>query len=120
MATDVGGGTSYSMLRTLGEGYKVLQLGHQNLPALQAFYMASLGNARALQLEGTIGDFLPGREADAIVLDARSTEAMAHRMERISGLEEELFLLMTLGDDRSVAATYVAGELAWERPRSSS
>ena len=117
LATDVGGGTSYSLLRTLGEGYKVLQLGNQNLPALQAFYMATLGNARALQLEGTIGDFLPGREADVIVLDAGATEAMAHRMETISSLEEELFLLMTLGDDRSIAATYVAGELAWERPK---
>lgn len=120
LATDVGGGTSYSMLRTMSEGYKVLQLGHQNLPALEAFYMASLGNARALQLDGTIGDFRPGREADAIVLNARATEAMAHRMERVSSLEEELFLLMTLGDDRSIAATYVAGELAWERPRASS
>ena len=104
------------MLRTLGEGYKVLQLGRQNLPALQAFYMASLGNARALQLEGTIGDFRPGREADVVVLDARATEAMAHRMETVDSLEEELFLLMILGDDRSIAATYVAGDLAWQRP----
>ncbi|HEY9536739.1 MAG TPA: guanine deaminase [Kiloniellaceae bacterium] len=111
LATDVGGGTSYSMLRTLGEGYKVLQLQDQNLPALQGFYWLTLGNARALGLDDRIGSLEAGREADIVVLDARATPAMAHRAERVETLEEELFLLMTLGDDRAVRATYVAGEL---------
>ena len=111
LATDVGGGTSYSMLRTAAEAYKVLQLRHQNLPALQAFYLMTLGNARALSLEGRIGQLAPGVEADLVVLDARATPAMAHRMDSVEGdLAEELFVLMTLGDDRAVRATYVAGE----------
>ena len=73
LATDVGGGTSYSMLRTAAEAYKVLQLRRQNLPALDAFYLMTLGNARALSLEDRIGSLEPGREADLVVLDARAT-----------------------------------------------
>ncbi|MEO1249940.1 MAG: amidohydrolase family protein, partial [Pseudomonadota bacterium] len=110
MATDVGGGTSYSMLRTAAEGYKVLQLKGTNLPALEAFYMITLGNARTLGLDDRIGSLAPGRYADIAVLDSRATPAMAHRAETVEGsLEEELFILMTLGDDRAVRATYVAG-----------
>ena len=111
LATDVGGGTSYSMLRTAAEAYKVLQLRRQNLPALDAFYLMTLGNARGLGLDDRIGALAPGYEADLVVLDACATPAMAHRMETIAGdLGEELFVLMTMGDDRSVRATYVAGE----------
>lgn len=110
LATDVGGGTSYSMLRTAAEAYKVLQLRRQNLPAFDAFYLMTLGNARALGLDDRIGALEAGREADLVVLDARATPAMAHRMATCRTLAEELFILMTLGDDRSVRATYVAGE----------
>lgn len=110
LATDVGGGTSYSMLRTAGEGYKVLQLRGQNLSALAAFDLMTRANAAALGLEGEIGVLEPGRWADLVVLDARATPAMRHRMETVRGdLEEELFVLMTMGDDRAVAATYVRG-----------
>ena len=110
LATDVGGGTSYSMLRTAAEGYKVLQLQRQSWPALSAFHMMTRGNAQALGLGDRIGRIEPGLEADLVVLDARATPAMAHRMESVDGsLEEELFALMTMGDDRAVAATYVAG-----------
>ncbi len=115
LATDVGGGTSYSMLQTLAEGYKVLQLQGQNLPALLGFYWLTLGNARALGFDDRIGALAPGREADIVVLDARATPAMAHRAERLASLEEELFLLMTLGDDRAVRATYVAGRRVSEK-----
>ena len=109
VATDVGGGTSYSMLRTLAEGYKVLQLRGQNLPALDAFYRVTLGNARALDLEGVVGGFSVGTEADIVVLDSRATPAMAHRMKTVERLEDELFVLMTLGDERAVRETYVMG-----------
>ena len=113
LATDIGGGTSYSMLRTAAEGYKVLQLQGQSWPALHAFYLMTRGNAGALGLDDRIGSLEVGREADVVVLDARATPAMAHRMEAVDGnLFEELFVLLTLGDDRAVAATYVAGELA--------
>lgn len=117
LATDVGGGTSYSMLRTAAEAYKVLQLRGQNLPALDGFYMMTLGNARALSLEHLIGSFAPGREADVVVLDPNATPAMRHRMERIEGdLAETLFVLMTMGDDRAIRATYIQGEPALVSP----
>ena len=110
LATDVGGGTSYSMLRTAAEGYKVLQMNGQSWPAAQAFYQMTLGNARALSLDDRIGAIEAGMEADLVVLDARATPAMAHRMEAANGdLEVELFALITMGDDRSVRQTYVAG-----------
>ncbi len=113
LATDVGGGTSYSMLQTANEAYKVLQLRRQSWPAWQAFYQLTLGNARALGLEDRIGALEAGLEADLVVLDSGATPAMAHRMESVDGdLAEELFVLMTMGDDRSVAQTYVAGERA--------
>jgi guanine deaminase len=110
LATDVGGGTSYSMLRTAAEAYKVMQLRGQNLPALAAFDLMTRGNAAALGLEQEIGAIAPGAFADLVVLDARATPAMAHRMEVARDLEEELFVLMTLGDDRAVRQTYLAGE----------
>ena len=112
LATDVGGGTSYSMLRTAAEAYKVMQLQGQNLPALAAFDLMTRGNAAALGLESEIGSIVPGAFADLVVLDARATPAMAHRMGTIRDLEEELFVLMTMGDDRAVRQTYVAGRPA--------
>ena len=110
LATDIGGGTSYSMLRTASEAYKVLQLRGQSFPAAQAFRLITRGNAEALDLADRIGSIETGREADLVVLDARATPAMAHRMAAVDGdLEAELFVLMMMGDDRAVAATYVAG-----------
>jgi guanine deaminase len=112
LATDVGGGTSYSMLRTAAEAYKVMQLQGQNLPALAAFDLMTRANAAALGLDNEIGTIAPGAFADLVVLDARATPAMAHRMEVTRDLEEELFVLMTMGDDRAVRQTYIAGEPA--------
>lgn len=112
VATDIGGGTSFSMLRTLDEGYKVLQLRGQRLTPLNSFYMMTLGNARSLSLEGTIGAIAPGNAADLVVLDAGATPAMALRLATASSLVEELFLLQTLGDDRAIAEVYVAGARA--------
>ena len=112
VATDIGGGTSYSMLRTLDEGYKILQLRGQRLNPYASFYMATLGNARSLSLEGTIGAVALGNAADLVVLNAAATPAMAMRMATVSSLAEELFLLQTMGDDRSVAEVYVAGARA--------
>jgi guanine deaminase len=110
LATDVGGGTSYSLLQTANEAYKVLQMNGQSWPALQAFYQLTLGNARALGLEDRIGAIAPGFEADLVVLDSRATPAMAHRMEAVhDDLAEELFVLMMMGDDRAIRETYVAG-----------
>lgn len=113
IGTDVGGGTSFSMLRTLAESYKVAQLARQRLSPLSAFYLATLGGARALGLDDRLGNFAPGKPADFVVLDPAATPLMARRMERARGLVEELFVLMMLGDDRAVHATYVMGEPAW-------
>ncbi len=111
LGTDVGGGTSYSMLRTAAEAYKVMQLQGQNLPALEAFHMITCGNAHALSLGDKIGRLAPGYEADIVVLDPTATPTMRHRMETAAGnLPETLFVLMTLGDDRAIHRTYVAGD----------
>ncbi len=109
VATDIGGGTNFSMLRTLDEGYKVLQLRAQRLNPLQSFYMMTLGNARALSMEDRIGTLDEGTEADIVVLDSSATTAMRLRMAAGATLAQELFLLQTLGDDRAVVETYVAG-----------
>lgn len=109
IATDVGGGTSYSMLRTLDEGYKVLQMQRQRQHPLTSFYWATRGNAEALSLADRIGTLETGTDADVVVLDARATPPMALRMETAETLSEELFVLQTLGDDRSVVETYAAG-----------
>ncbi len=112
VATDIGGGTSFGMLETMAEAYKVLQLRGQRLTPLNSFYMMTLGNARALSLDGTIGAIAPGNAADLVVLDSRSTPSMALRMQTVETLVEELFVLQTLGDDRAVAEVYVAGAKA--------
>ncbi|OJH44132.1 guanine deaminase [Paracoccus sp. SM22M-07] len=109
IATDVGGGTSYSMLQTLNEGYKILQMRGQKLHPLSAFHWATRGNAMALGMDDSIGTLRPGSAADLVVLDARATPAMDLRMERAQTLAEELFILQIMGDDRAVAQTYVAG-----------
>ena len=116
MGTDVGGGTSYSMLRTLSEAYKVSQLKRQRLSPWRAFYLATLGGARALRLDGEIGNFAPGKEADFVVLRLASTPMLERRMRAASTFAEKLFALMMLGDDRAVAATYILGAPAYRRP----
>jgi guanine deaminase len=109
VATDVGAGTSFSMLETLDEAYKVLHLQGQRLSPLNSFYMMTLGNARALDLAHRIGSLHVGADADIVVLDSRAKPAMELRMQVTSSLAEELFILQTMGDDRSVAEVYVAG-----------
>ncbi len=115
IATDVGGGTAFSMLRTMNETHKVARMGGTHLPALRMFYLATLGGARSMRLEGTIGNFVAGAEADFIVLDPQATPLLARRTQRADSLEELLFALAILGDDRTVAATYAAGRLVHRR-----
>ncbi len=110
LGTDVGGGTSLSMLRTAAEAYKVLHLQQHTLPATRALYLATLGAAEALYLDDKIGNFLPGKEADFIVLDPDGTNLTARRTAATTTIEEELFALLTLADDRNVAATFVRGK----------
>lgn len=109
LATDIGGGTSYSMLQTMGETYKVQMLLGRKLKAAELFFMSTLGNARALRIDGETGSLGVGKFADIIVLNPKATAVMAARHELSNSIEDVLFALALLGDDRSVAATYVAG-----------
>jgi len=110
VATDVGAGTSFSMLETMDEAYKVLHLQGQRLTPLNSFYRMTRGNAVALGLEQEIGSLEPGVTADIVVLDSRAKSAMEYRMRTARSLIEELFILQTMGDDRCVAEVYVAGK----------
>ncbi|MDQ0469720.1 guanine deaminase [Labrys wisconsinensis] len=120
LGTDVGGGTSLSQLQTLNEAYKVAALnatagrGEKLRPA-QAFYLATRGGAEALALEDTIGSLAPGCEADIVVLDLKASPLVAFRLQAAPTIEDKLFALMTLADERTVRATYVAGEKAYDR-----
>jgi len=115
VATDVGGGTSFSMLQTLNEAYKICQLKDYSLDARQAFYMMTLGNAKTLQLDDKIGNFEAGKEADFVVVDLASTALMERKQSKCKTLDEVLFSLMMLGDDRAISETHVAGKLAYKK-----
>ena len=115
LATDVGAGTSFSLLRTASEAYKVAQLQGQSLSAFQLFFLMTLGGARSLHLEDYIGNFNPGKEADLVVWNSRSTPLMAFRNPEampltLEDLHDRLFSLILMGDDRSVEAVYVMGD----------
>ncbi len=112
LATDVGGGTSMSMLRTMSEAYKMLHLQGQSLPASRALYLATLGAAKALYLDEFVGNFEPGKEADFVVLDPEGSQITARRAAAAETLDELLFSLIFLGDDRNIAATYVMGRIS--------
>ncbi len=109
IATDVGAGTSLSMIATLGEAYKVCQLQGYSLSPHEAFAMATIGNAKSLHLDHVVGNLAPGKEADFIVIDPTSNPLLARRKASLDNIEDELFLYMTMGDDRLIAETWVAG-----------
>lgn len=115
LGTDVGAGTSFSMLQTMNEAYKVARLKGSYLPALRMFYLATLGAARSMRLDDTIGSFQPGLEADFVVLDREATPLLARRTSHCNSLEELLFALALLGDDRTIAATYSGGRKVHQR-----
>ena len=110
IGSDVGGGTSLSLLRTLGEAYKVLQLQQQNLPPARALYLATLGGARALYLDDRIGNFAPGKEADFIVIDPAGSRLSQRRLRSSGDAADALFALLYLGDERHIAETFVNGK----------
>jgi guanine deaminase len=117
LGTDVGAGTSLSQLQTLGEAYKVAALQGDRLSAIQAFYLATLGGARSLYLDDRLGRLTSGYAADVTVLDPKATPLLRARTAQCDGIDDLLFVLMTLGDDRAVRATYVAGHCVYDRDR---
>ncbi len=121
LGTDVGAGTSFSLLQTANEAYKVAQLRGQKLSAFKALFLATLGGARALSLDDKLGNFNLGKEADFIVLNPRATPLMAFRNspeapDSLEALADRAFSLIILGDDRTITATYVMGQLAYSSP----
>ena len=120
LGTDVGAGTSFSILRTASAAYQVAQLRSQKISAFQALFLATLGGARALCLEDKLGNFEIGKEADFVVLNLRSTPIMALRNKpfdsasppTIAEISDQLFATIIMGDDRAIAATYIMGERA--------
>jgi guanine deaminase len=115
VGTDVGAGTTFSILHTLGEAYKVGQLRGAALDPFHALYLATLGGARALDLGDRIGNLASGKEADFLVLDLAATPLLARRMTDDRSLENRLFALTVLADDRVVERTYLAGVLRHRR-----
>jgi len=115
LGTDVGGGTSFSMLQTMNEAYKMAQLRKISLTAIQSFYLATLGSAQALGIADRVGTLAVGHDADIIALDPRATPLLELRSEVAESFEELLFALMICADDRAVEATYVAGEAVYLR-----
>lgn len=117
LGTDVGAGTTLSLLKTLGESYKVAALRGTKLDAVRGFWLATLGGAEALRLDDRIGRIAPGHDADLCVLDLAATPLLNFRTATCGSIEELLFVLMTLGDHRTVRATWVAGEPVYDNRR---
>ncbi|MEZ3500355.1 guanine deaminase [Pantoea sp. KPR_PJ] len=115
IGTDVGAGTTFNMLQTLGEAYKVGQLQQYRLSAAEAFYHATLGGACALDLHDHIGNFSAGKEADFVVIDPAVSPLQRLRLSHSKDIWEQLFMLMTLGDDRNIAQTWINGRAVWSR-----
>ncbi len=115
LGTDVGGGTSFSMLQTMNEAHKVARMTGHHLTATRMFWLATAGAAQALDLGDTIGTLAPRTEADFVVLDPEATPLIARRTARAESLEEWLFAFALLGDDRVVFETYAAGRCVHRR-----
>ena len=110
LGSDVGGGNALSLLRVMDEAYKVTRMGNGDIDPYRLWYLATLGGAKTLGLDGHIGSFKPGREADFIVLDPQAIPLLAYRLQHAHGLAERLFALALLGDERIVAEVYVMGK----------
>ena len=115
LGTDVGAGTSFSLLQTVNEAYKVQQLQGDKLSAYESLYHATLGGAKALDLDNKLGNFNVGKEADFVVLNLKPTALQELRQSRAKSLEDSLFALFTMGDDRNIEATYIYGQKAYSQ-----
>lgn len=110
LATDTGGGSSFSMLHTMAAAYEIAQLRGQSLHPAQLWWLATQGSARALRCEDRIGNLAPGMEADLIVIDLASTPAIEQATRRATDLWQQLFPTIMMGDDRAIAEVWVNGK----------
>lgn len=115
LGTDIGAGTSFNQLQTINEAYKVQQLQGDKLSAFESFYHATIGGAKALDLDRQLGNFDVGKEADFVVLNLNATALQTLRQQRAKNIEDALFALFTMGDDRNIQATYIFGQKAYEQ-----
>ncbi len=118
LGTDIGAGTSFNQLQTLNEAYKVQQLQGDKLSAFESLYHATIGGAKALSLDDKLGNFNVGKEADFVVLDLNATALQQLRQSKTKNIEDAFFALMTMGDDRNIAATYIYGQKAYVKKSS--
>lgn len=113
LGTDIGAGTSFSLLQTVNEAYKVQQLQGDKLSAFESLYHSTLGGAKALDLDDKLGNFNVGKEADFVVLNLQATALQQLRQSRSKSIDDSLFALFTMGDDRNIEATYIYGQKAY-------
>ena len=114
LATDVAGGTSLSMFATMRAAYEVAQLRGYSLHPAKAWYLATAGAGRVMNLEGRIGNLTPGMEADVTVIDLKSTSLIERRVSQAEDIWDVLFAQIILADDRAIKATYAAGNIVYE------
>ena len=109
LATDTGGGSSFSMLHTMAAAYEIAQLRGASVHPAALYWLATAGSARTLHLDDRIGNLAPGMEADIVVLDLASTPAIAQRAARAEDIWEAVFTTIMMGDDRAIRAVWVGG-----------
>lgn len=117
LGTDWGGGNCLSMFAVMDDAYKVSMLNSVKLPSMVRWYMSTLGAAKALHLGDKIGNFAPGKEADFIVIDPNATSYLKYRREKVNDIFELLFILMTLGSEDNINATYIYGKPAYVKAK---
>ena len=115
LASDIGGGDSFSMFSVMNEAYKICKLNGINLSPVKAFYLTTLAGAKVLNMDDCIGNFEPNKEADFVVLDLNASELIKQRLKSANSIDDILFCLMTLGDDRLVAQVYILGQCAYQK-----
>jgi len=115
LASDVGAGVSFSMFATMRAAYEAARIHGASLHPAEAFWMATVGGAKAMRLDDRLGNLAPGMDADLVILDLKSNPLIARRVDRAEDIFDVLFAQIIMADERAVKATYVAGKIAHER-----
>jgi len=113
LGTDIGGGTSFSMFKTMDEAYKIQQLRGDTLSPFQSLYLATLGGAKVLDIHDKVGNFSIGNEADFMLINLEATPLVSFRLKHCQSIQETLFVLNTIGDDRLIDRTYSLGKCVY-------
>ncbi len=115
LGTDIGGGTSFSMLQTMNAMYGTAKLGGEHLDGVQLFYLATLGGARGIGIDRHVGSFEVGKEADFVILDGGDSVQMKRRVNCARDIEELLFIYAMMGTAQNVRETWSMGERVYAR-----